>query len=118
MVLPQRGSREGALKMIINCKIVQTEDEVLIMTKSGKAHRKQNVWITPDDPKERVPWTSIVTLWNEGIDRFITSGYKPGLTVPVSIKPSTRRKQRGGEVTEESEPYVYMDFYYGGQNNG
>ena len=104
--------------MIVRCKIVQTEDEVLVMTKSGKAHRKQNVWVTPDDPKEKIQWTTIVTLWNEKIDEFIMRGYKPGLTVPVTIKPSTKRKMRDGEVTEESEPHVYMDFYFGGQGNG
>lgn len=104
--------------MIINCKIIQIDAEVNVTYNNGSVHRHQSVWITPVDAREKISWVSLVELHDEKIDEFAASGHKVNDIVPVRFKPDYYRVKRGGQETGEYRSLCYMDFYYGGQNNG
>lgn len=116
--------------MIVNCEIIQIDDELAQKYSDGSIHRLQHVWIRPNDKRENVQWTTLLELRDERIDSFICSGRKVGDTVPVRFKPASRRIQRrvmvadpaSGELTETTVelcvPNVYMDIFEGGPNNG
>jgi len=84
--------------MIVNCKIIQIDDEVAIQKADGTLLRKQNVWLTPCDEREKASWMTVAPLWNEKIDRFIEAGYQAGTVVPVEINPGYKpTTMRSGE---------------------
>ena len=117
MVLPQRGSGEGALNMIVNCEIIQIDAELTQKYNDGSIHRLQHVWIRPKDNRENTQWTSLLELRDEKIDEFAASGHQVNDIVPVRLKPDYYRVRRGGEETEECRSICYMDFWLGGQGN-
>ena len=104
--------------MIVNCKIVQIDSVNNITYADGSTHRHKCVWITPNDPKEKVQWTTLVELRDERIDEFAASGHQVNAVVPVRLKPDYYRVRRDGEQTDECRTRVYMDFWLGGQSNG
>lgn len=104
--------------MIINCKIIQIDADVNVTYINGSVHRHQSVWITPVDAREKINWVSLVELRDEKIEEFTASGHKVNDIVPVRFKPDYYRVKSGGQETGEYRSLCYMDFYYGGQNNG
>lgn len=104
--------------MIVNCKIVQIDNVNNITYADGSTHRHKCVWITPNDPKEKVQWTTLVELRDEKIEEFDATGRKEGDTVPVRFKPSHFRVKRGGVETGEYKSICFIDFFNGGQANG
>ena len=94
--------------MIVNCKIVQIDNVNNITYADGSTHRHKCVWITPNDPKEKVQWTTLVELRDERIEEFDA----------VRFKPSHFRVKRGGVETGECKSICFIDFFNGGQANG
>lgn len=116
--------------MIVNCEIIQIDDELTQKYSDGSIHRLQHVWIHPKDNRENTQWTTLLELRDEKIDHFIYAGRKVGDVIPVRFKPASRRIQRKvmvadpatGELTETTMevcvPTVYMDIFEGGHSNG
>ena len=91
--------------MIINCKIIQIDEETNVTYNNGTVHRHRSVCITP------------VELRDDRIEEFAASGHQVNDIVPVRLKPDYYRVRRGGEETEECRSICYMDFWLGGQGN-
>jgi len=103
--------------MIINCKIIQIDEETNVTYNDGSKHRLRCVWVTPVDPREKMQWVSLVELRDERIDEFAASGHQVNAVVPVRLKPDYYRVRRDGELTDECRTRVYMDFWLGGQSS-
>ena len=104
--------------MFVNCKIIQIDEETNVTYNNGTVHRHQCVWITPVDAREKINWVSLVELRDDRIEEFAASGHQVNDIVPVRLKPDYYRVKSGGVETGECRSLCYMDFYYGGQNNG
>ena len=103
--------------MIVNCKIIQIDEETNVTYNNGSVHRHRSVWITPVDAREKINWVSLVELRDDRIEEFAASGHQVNDIVPVRLKPDYYRVRRGGEETQECRSICYMDFWLGGQNN-